>query len=159
MKKEIKTNAMRILENLDIDYEHVDYELEREFTSAVDIAEKTHEDVDIVYKTLATISKDKEVFVLVIPAADSIDFKKAAKACEVKSLSMLHLKDLKKTVGYERGATTAIAMKKDYPVVLDEKAKEHEIIKVSAGKIGHGLKLRPDDFIKATKGKYGDITQ
>ncbi|MDU2558871.1 aminoacyl-tRNA deacylase [Anaerococcus prevotii] len=159
MKKEIKTNAMRILDNLDIDYEHVDYELEGDFTSAVDIAEKTHEDVDIVYKTLATISKDKEVFVLVIPAADSIDFKKAAKACEVKSLSMLHLKDLKKTVGYERGATTAIAMKKDYPVVLDEKAKEHEIIKVSAGKIGHGLKLRPDDFIKATKGKYGDITQ
>lgn len=159
MKKEIKTNAMRILDNLDIDYEHVDYELDGEFTSAVDIAEKTHEDVDIVYKTLATISKDKEVFVLVIPAADSIDFKKAAKACEVKSLSMLHLKDLKKTVGYERGATTAIAMKKDYPVVLDEKAKEHEIIKVSAGKIGHGLKLRPCDFIKATKGKYGDITQ
>ena len=159
MKKEIKTNAMRILDNLDIDYEHVDYELEGDFTSAVDIAEKTHEDVDIVYKTLATISKDKEVFVLVIPAADSIDFKKAAKACEVKSLSMLHLKDLKKTVGYERGATTAIAMKKDYPVVLDEKAKQHEIIKVSAGKIGHGLKLRPDDFIKATKGKYGDITQ
>lgn len=159
MKKEIKTNAMRILDNLDIDYEHVDYELEGDFTSAVDIAEKTHEDVDIVYKTLATIYKDKEVFVLVIPAADSIDFKKAAKACEVKSLSMLHLKDLKKTVGYERGATTAIAMKKDYPVVLDEKAKEHEIIKVSAGKIGHGLKLRPDDFIKATKGKYGDITQ
>lgn len=159
MKKEIKTNAMRILDNLDIDYKHVDYELEGDFTSAVDIAEKTHEDVDIVYKTLATISKDKEVFVLVIPAADSIDFKKAAKACEVKSLSMLHLKDLKKTVGYERGATTAIAMKKDYPVVLDEKAKEHEIIKVSAGKIGHGLKLRPDDFIKATKGKYGDITQ
>lgn len=159
MKKEFKTNAMRILDNLNIDYEHVDYELEGDFTSAVDIAEKTHEDVDIVYKTLATISKDKEVFVLVIPAADSIDFKKAAKACEVKSLSMLHLKDLKKTVGYERGATTAIAMKKDYPVVLDEKAKEHEIIKVSAGKIGHGLKLRPDDFIKATKGKYGDITQ
>lgn len=159
MKKEIKTNAMRILDNLNIDYEHVDYELDGDFTSAVDIAEKTHEDVDIVYKTLATISKDKEVFVLVIPAADSIDFKKAARACGVKSLTMLHLKDLKKTVGYERGATTAIAMKKDYPVVLDEKAKNHEIIKVSAGKIGHGLKLRPDDFIKATKGKYGDITQ
>ena len=159
MKKEIKTNAMRILDNLNIDYEHVDYELEGDFTSAVDIAEKTHEDVDIVYKTLATISKDKEVFVLVIPAADSIDFKKAARACGVNSLSMLHLKDLKKTVGYERGATTAIAMKKDYPVVLDEKARNHDIIKVSAGKIGHGLKLRPDDFIKATKGKYEDITQ
>ena len=159
MKKEIKTNAMRILENLNIDYEHVDYELDGEFTSAVDIAEKTKEDVDIVYKTLATITKDKEVFVLVIPAADSIDFKKASIVCGVKSLSMLHLKDLKKTVGYERGATTAIAMKKDYPVVLDEKAKNHEIIKISAGKIGHGLKLRPYDFIKATKGKYGDITQ
>lgn len=123
MKKEIKTNAMRILENLDIDYEHVDYELDGDFTSAVDIAEKTNEDVDIVYKTLATISKDKEVFVLVIPAADSIDFKKAARVCGVKSLSMLHLKDLKKTVGYERGATTAIAMKKTIQSSLMKRLK------------------------------------
>lgn len=159
MKKEIKTNAMRILDNLNISYEHVDYDLDGEFTSAVDIAKKTNEDVNIVYKTLATISKDKEVFIFVIPAADSIDFKKASKVCGVKSLSMLHLKDLKKTVGYERGATTALAMKKDYPVVVDIKAKDFDIIKVSAGKIGHGLKLNPDDFIKATKGKYADICQ
>lgn len=159
MKKEIKTNAMRILDNLNISYEHVDYDLDGEFTSAVDIAKKTNEDVNIVYKTLATISKDKEVFVFVIPAADSIDFKKASKVCGVKSLSMLHLKDLKKTVGYERGATTALAMKKDYPVVVDIKAKDFDIIKVSAGKIGHGLKLNPDDLIKATKGQYADICQ
>ncbi len=159
MKKEIKTNAMRILDNLNISYEHVDYNLEGKFTSAVDIAEKTDEDVNIVYKTLATISKDKEVFVFVIPAADSIDFKKASKVCGVKSLSMLHLKDLKKTVGYERGATTALAMKKDYPVVVDIRAKDQDIIKVSAGKIGHSLKLNPDDFIRATNGKYADICQ
>ena len=159
MKKEIKTNAMRILDNLNIAYEHIDYDLEGGFTSAVDIAEKTHEDVDIVYKTLATISKDKDIFIFVIPAADSIDFKKASKFCGVKSLSMLHLKDLKKTVGYERGATTALAMKKDFPVVLDIKAKDQEVIKISAGKVGHSIRLKPDDFIKATGGKYADICQ
>lgn len=157
MKKEIKTNAMRILDNLNIEYEHVDYDLDGEFTSAVDIAEKTHEDVDIIYKTLATLSKDGEVFILVVPTASTIDFKKASKVCKVKSLSMLHLKDLKKTIGYERGATTALAMKKDYPVFLDIRAKDHDIIKVSAGKIGHGLRLKPDDFLRATKGAYGDI--
>lgn len=159
MKKEIKTNAMRILDRLNIAYEHVDYDLNGEFTSAVDIAKKTHEDANIVYKTLATTSKDNEVFIFVIPAASSIDFKKASKVVNVKNLSMVHLKDLKKTVGYERGATTALAMKKDFPVVLDIEAKNHPIIKVSAGKVGHGLKLNPDDFIKASKGMYGDVCQ
>ena len=158
-EKEIKTNAMRILDNLDIEYDHVDYGLDHEFVSAADLAEENGDDLAIIYKTLACKSKEGDIYIFVIDSASEIDFKKAAKAVGVKSLSMLELKKLKNTVGYERGATTSLAMKKDFPVIVDIRAKDKGYIKVSAGKIGHGLKLRADDLIKATKGKYEDVVR
>lgn len=157
MKKEIKTNAMRFLDTLDIEYEHIDYELDHEFVSSVDLAEEGNQDIHTIFKTLATESKDGDVYILVINGADEIDFKKAAKAVGVKSLSMLALKDLKKTVGYERGATTPLALKKDYPVFIDEEAKNMDFIKVSAGKVGHSIKIRPEDLKRASKGTFADL--
>ena len=53
MKKEIKTNAMRYLDNLSIEYEHIDYELNHEFISAVDLANENYSDIKTVYNTLA----------------------------------------------------------------------------------------------------------
>ena len=157
MKKEIKTNAMRFLDTLDIEYEHIDYELDHEFVSSVDLAEEGNQDIHTIFKTLATESKDGDVYILVINGADEIDFKKAAKAVGVKSLSMLALKDLKKTVGYERGATTPLALKKDYPVFIDERAKNMDFIKVSAGKVGHSIKIRPVDLKRASNGTFADL--
>ena len=157
MKKEIKTNAMRFLDNLHIEYEHIDYDLNHEFVSAVDLANEGHADIHTIFKTLATESKDGGVYILVINGEDEIDFKKAAKAIGVKSLAMLALKDLKKTVGYERGATTPLALKKDYPVFIDQKAKDMDFIKVSAGKVGHSLKIKPDDLQRATKASFADL--
>ena len=157
MKKEIKTNAMRYLDNLNIEYEHVDYELDHKFVSSVDLAEEGNQDINTIFKTLATESKEGDIYILVINGADEIDFKKASRAIGVKSLSMLALKDLKKTVGYERGATTPLALKKDYPVFIDQKAKDMDFIKVSAGKVGHSIKIKPDDLIKATNGTFSDL--
>lgn len=159
IKKEIKTNAMRFLDKKKIPYEHIDYELDHEFISATDLAAENGSDITTVFKTLACESKNGDIYILVINGGDEIDFKKAAKEIGVKSLSMLHLKDLKNTVGYERGATTPLALKKNFPVFIDKKAKDLEFIKVSAGKVGHSLKIRPDDLIKASSGKYADLIQ
>lgn len=159
MKKEVKTNAMRALDNLDIPYEHIDYGFEGEFKSTVDLTEETHQDISLVYKTLATISNTKDIFIFVIPGAKNIDFKKASKCVGVKSLEMLPLKDLKSKIGYERGATTSLAMKKEYEVVIDESAKDHEFIKVSAGKVGHSIKIKADDLAKANGGNFFDVIQ
>ncbi|MDO5047790.1 MAG: YbaK/EbsC family protein [Anaerococcus sp.] len=159
MAKHFKTNAMRLLDTLKIPYVHTQSELEGgKFSSATRLAIKNDEDPRRVFKSLACISKDKEVFIFVIPAPCSIDFKKASRVVGVKSLSLLALKDLKSTVGYERGATTGLAMKKDFPVILDIKAKTMDKIKVSAGKIGHGLIISPDDYLKASKGRLGDVS-
>ena len=159
MKKEVKTNAMRALENMDIEYEHLDYGFEGDFKSTKDLTKKTHQDIDYVYKTLATISKDKDIFIFVIPGAENIDFKKASKCLGVKSLDMLPLKNLKSKIGYERGATTSLAMKKDYPVIIDQSAKDLDYIKVSAGKVGHSIKIKAKDLAKANGAKFFDVIQ
>lgn len=159
MKKEIKTNAMRILDNLNIEYEHIDSGYHGKFISSIDSSKKTHQDITFIYKTLATISNTNDIYIFVIPAKENIDFKKAAKCVGVKSLEMLPLKDLKPKVGYERGATTSLAMKKDFDVVIDESAKDLEFIKVSAGKIGHSIKLKAIDLARANSAKFCDVVQ
>lgn len=159
MSKHKKTNAMRKLESLDIDYEEIEYDLEGAFTSAKDVAEKTHMDPKHMLKTLATISKTNNVNIFVIPAASNLDMKKAAKISGEKSIAILPTKNLKATVGYERGETTALAMKKDFPVFVDINTKDYDYVIVSGGKKGISIKLDPKDFVKANGGIFGDICQ
>lgn len=155
----IKTNAMRILENNNIDYEEIEYDLGGEFKSAVDAGKKSHVNLDIMYKTIATISKDNDIIIYLLRSYDTIDMKKAAKVAKVKSISILPTKNLKSKVGYQRGETTPLAMKKDYPVFIDDSAKELEKMIVSGGKCGVSLKLNPKDLAKVVNAKFENIRQ
>ena len=102
-EKEIKTNAMRILDRMKIPYTHYTYECD-EFIDGMQIVEKLNLKPEQVYKTLVTTGKTGNHYVFVIPIEAEIDFKKAAKVVGEKSLEMLHLKDLTKVTGYVRGA-------------------------------------------------------
>jgi len=152
-KKEVKTNAMRILDRLKISYEYTTYECD-EFTDGVQVADNPHE---LVYKTLVTIGKSGGYYVFVIPIEAEIDFKKAARTVKEKSLEMLHLKDLTKVTGYIRGGCTAIGMKKQFPTVIQESAKELEQIHIGGGRLGMQLKLSPFDLQKAANAEFADV--
>ncbi len=155
-KKEVKTNAMRILERLKISYEYTTYECD-EFTDGVQVADKLGYPHELVYKTLVTIGKSGGYYVFVIPIEVEIDFKKAARTVKEKSLEMLHLKDLTKVTGYIRGGCTAIGMKKQFPTVIQESAKELEQIHISGGRLGMQLKLSPFDLQKAANAEFADV--
>ena len=93
MKKQDKTNAMRILEKSGINFEAVFYNSDG-FMDGVSVAEKLGQDLRDVYKTLVTESKNHEYFVFVIPVAEELDLKKCAAAVGQKSLEMIHVKDM-----------------------------------------------------------------
>ena len=78
-KKELKTNAMRILDRAKIDYEYQTYECD-EFIDGIHTADILGCDHRFVYKTLVTVGKNGNYYVFVIPIEEEIDFKKAAKA-------------------------------------------------------------------------------
>ena len=155
-KKELKTNAMRMLDRMKIPYEYETYECE-DFTDGIETADKLGYDHALVYKTLVTTGKSGEHYVFVIPIEAEIDFKKAAKAVGEKSLEMLHLKNLTKVTGYVRGGCTAIGMKKQCPTVIQKDAEELTQMHVSGGKLGMQLKLAPADLKKAAKAQFADV--
>ncbi len=156
-EKEVKTNAMRILERLKIEFTHQSYECE-EFIDGMETARKLNLPVEKVYKTLVTAGSDKQHYVYVIPIDKELDLKKAAKAVGVKSVSMIHVKDLTPLTGYVRGGCTAIGMKKQFPTVICESAKSLSDMYVSGGKIGCQINLAPMDLAKASNAQFGDIT-
>ena len=155
-KKEVKTNAMRILDRKKISYEYQTYECD-EFTDGIETADKLNLPHEQVYKTIVTTGKSGEHYVFVLPIEAEIDFKKAAKVVGEKSLEMLHLKELTKVTGYVRGGCTSIGMKKQFPTVIQEDAKELEHMHVSGGKLGMQLTLLPEDLAKAANAQFADV--
>ena len=155
--KEIKTNVMRILEKEKIPFTHYTYECD-EFIDGCQIADKLSLPYEKVYKTLVTEGNSRNYFVFVIPVAEELDLKKAAKSVGEKSVSMVHVKDINAITGYIRGGCTAIGMKKQYVTRLDDTAREQETIIVSGGRIGSQIELKPEDLLKASRGEFADIT-
>lgn len=156
-KKELKTNAMRILDKLQIPYEYQTYDC-NVFESGIATANTIGLPHEQVYKTLVTTGKTGEHYVFVIPIEAELDLKKAAKEVGEKSVEMLAVKEITKVTGYVRGGCTAIGMKKQYPAILDISAKEQEFIYVSGGKLGMQIRLTPDDLCKAAGAKYCSVT-
>lgn len=154
--KEIKTNAMRILEKNKISYEHYTYECD-EFVDALQIADMLHLPYEKVYKTLVTIGNSKNYYVFVIPIDKELDLKKAAKSVGEKSVSMISVKDINGVTGYIRGGCTAIGMKKQYVTRVDASAGHLERIIVSGGRIGSQIELAPDELLRAAQAEYAEL--
>ena len=151
-EKDIKTNAMRILDSLGIAYSVITYECD-EFIDGVHLAEKLGEPQESTFKTLVAVGKSGGYFAFVIPVAEELDLKAAARAVGEKAVELIAVKDITKVTGYIRGGCTAIGMKKDYPTVIDENCILYDTIMVSGGRLGSQIKLSPDDYIKATNAK------
>lgn len=154
--KETKTNAMRILETKKIPYTAYTYEC-GEFIDAIQIADMLSLPYEKVYKTLVTQGSSKNYYVFVIPIAEELDMKKAAKSVGEKSVAMLHVKDINNVTGYIRGGCTAIGMKKQYITRIEQAAQSLEQIIVSGGKLGMQLELSPQDLAKASNAEFADI--
>ena len=155
-QKEVKTNAMRILETMKIPFTHYTYECD-EFVDGLQIADKLSLPYEKVYKTLVTVGASKNYYVFVIPVAQELDMKKAAKSVGEKNVEMIHVKDIIQITGYIRGGCTAVGMKKQYVTRIDVSAASLPAIIVSGGKIGLQLELKPDDLKKASRAEYADV--
>ena len=153
----VKTNALRILDQKKIAYEIFQYNKQDGKIDGVSVAEKIGQDYKLVYKTLVTISGSGTIYVFVIPVDAELDLKKAAKVSGEKKIEMLPMKDIQKWTGYIRGGCSPVGMKKQYRTYINESAKSQGSIIVSAGKIGVQMKLRVDDLLAAVIGDYAEV--
>ena len=153
----IKTNALRILEQRNIEYEMIQYENRDGKIDGQAVAEKIGQDHQIVFKTLVTTSGNNTIYVFVIPVDSELDLKKAAKVSGEKKIEMLVMKDLQKFTGYIRGGCSPVGMKKQYRTYINDSAGNHEKIIVSAGKIGVQMKLKVEDLLETVNGHLADV--
>ena len=157
-EKEIKTNAMRMLDRKKISYEVLQYECD-EFIDGLHTAQKTGAPVEQSFKTLVAQGKSGRYYVFVLPIAEETDLKKAAKAVGEKSVEMIYVKEITAVTGYVRGGCSPIGMKKQFPTIIQESAAKYDKIYVSGGRIGTTLCLNPEDLRKASGGEYKDFIQ
>lgn len=155
-KKEEKTNVMRLLDQKKIEYESVDFE-EFESTNGVEIAEYLGENPSQAFKTLVTVGKSKQHYVFVIPVNGELDLKKAAKAAREKSIEMIKQKELLPLTGYIHGGCSPIGMKKVFPTFLHESAADFDAIYVSAGRVGHQIKINPSRLSEVVDYTFSDL--
>ena len=159
MAKETKTNAMRMLDSAGISYTVHTYDAEDGHIDGVSVAMKCNEDPEQVFKTLVTKGNDNNFYVFVIPVGKELDLKACAKAAGVKSVEMIHVKDLLKTTGYIRGGCSPVGMKKKYTTIYDETIVLFDTILVSGGRIGTQVEVAPDDLLSLTDGQVAAITR
>lgn len=154
---EKKTNAMRELDRID-----VEYRVHRidgcEGLTGLEMARKAGEDPDRVFKTLVTVGKSGDHFVFMIPVGAELDLKKAADAVGEKSVHMVKSKELLGLTGYIHGGCSPLGMKKRFVTACDETALLYDSILFSGGKIGCQIETGIASLQKALPVSLRDLT-
>ncbi len=158
MKKEEKTNVMRVLDSKKISYESHSYTHDPTLTGE-DIAALLGEEKDRVFKTLVTRGKSGAYYVFAVPVRDGLDLKKAAKAAGEKDIAMIKQKELLPLTGYVHGGCSPVGMKKQFPTFIHETAMQYDKIFISAGKVGFQVGVDPKDLTAVTGCKPADIAE
>ena len=157
MKKEDKTNVMRILESEGVDFKSHEYDVSDGHIDGLSIAEKLNQPKERVFKTLITQGASKEYFVFCLPVDQELDLKKAARAVGEKSVEMIPVADINKVSGYIRGGCSPIGMKRKLVTTFEEAILLYDTVMLSAGKIGKQIEISPDDIIRLTDASVADL--
>ena len=158
MQKIIKTNAMRILDSNNIEYQEKVLEI-KDALDGVTCANMLGVELERTFKTLVTVSKSKNYYVFVIPVAEKLSLKKAASAVGEKDLLMLPQKELLGLTGYVHGGCSPIGMKKVFKTIIDETAILFDKIIFSGGKIGYFIEVNPYAVEKVIPVEFKDIVE
>lgn len=152
-----KTNAARLLDKQNIQYELISYEVDESDLSAIAVAAKLGQNIEQVFKTLVLRGDKTGVFVCIIPGGEEVELKKAAKASRNKNCAMVPMKEILELTGYIRGGCSPLGMKKKYPTFIDESCTLYDRIYISAGVRGLQIEIAPNDLIIATECQVCDL--
>jgi Cys-tRNA(Pro)/Cys-tRNA(Cys) deacylase len=155
----MKTNAVRLLESLGVEYELREYAVDPEDLAAEAVAAKIGMPAEQVFKTLLARGDRNKLCFAVIPGNCELDLKALAAASGDRKIEMVPVKDLQPLTGYIRGGVTVLGAKKAFPVFADETIQLWDKISVSAGIRGTQIILAPEDYLRATHAVLADIAR
>ena len=153
----MKTNAVRLLEEMGVAHELRAYEVDPDDLTAQTVAAKIDLPAGQVFKTLVARGDRHGVCFAVVPGNCRLDLKALAKLTGDRKVETVPLKEVQPLTGYVRGGVTVPGAKKAYPVYVDEMIELFEVVSVSAGVRGLQILLAPADYLRATGARLGPI--
>jgi Cys-tRNA(Pro)/Cys-tRNA(Cys) deacylase len=146
----MKTNAVRLLENLNVSYELREYEVDPEDLAAESVAAKIGMPPEQVFKTLLAQGDRNGNCFAIVPGNAELDLKSLASVSGDRKMELAALKDVQPLTGYIRGGVTVLGAKKAFPVFADETIEMWGTISISAGIRGMQIILKPQDYLRVT---------
>ncbi len=154
-----KTNAIRTLDQLEIQYELLEYRYDPEHLDVGKIAVDNQLQIEQVYKTLVAKGDKTGILVAVVPGDKNLNLKALSQVSGNKKTTLLPVKDLQKVTGYIRGGCSPLGMKKPYAVWIEETARRQKKIFVNAGKRGLLVGLQSEDLKRSCSGEFVPIAE
>jgi Cys-tRNA(Pro)/Cys-tRNA(Cys) deacylase len=154
---EIKTNAIRLLDQARIPYDLRPYDVDENDLSAESVAAKIGLPPEQVFKTLIAQGDVTGYLFALLPAGTELDPRLLAKASGNKRVEIVPLRDVQAVTGYIRGGVSPLAAKKPYPVYADETMQLWDTVSISAGMRGLQILLKPEDLIRVTGAVLTDL--
>lgn len=158
MKKEEKTNAVRLLTQKKLAFQTHDY-TDSGAVSGLEVAQALGQEPQRMFKTLVTEGRSGAHYVFLVPVAGELDLKKAASAVGEKSVAMIKSKDLLPLTGYIHGGCSPVGMKKLFPTVIDQSAAQFDTIFFSGGRIGLQIETSLTELEKVIRFRLADIAE
>lgn len=146
----VKTNALRILDDLGVAYTLREYGVDPDDLTAETVARKVGLPAEQVFKTLVARGDRGGVYLAIIPGNMELDGKALARVTGDRRVDLVPLREVQQLTGYIRGGVTALGSKRNYPVYADETIELFNIVSVSAGVRGMQILLAPADYLRVT---------
>ena len=122
----------------------------------LEAAAKLGVDPERICKTLVVDTGDR-LAVAVVPVSGQLDLKAMAAALGVKKVTMADPARAARSSGYVVGGISPLGQKTILPTVIDDSARDHELMMVSAGRRGLQVQLRPADLVAVTGARFAPI--
>jgi len=157
MKKLTKTNAARILDQHQVAYELLSYDVDETDLGAENVAEKCNMPIEQAVKTLVLRGDKTGILVACVPGDAEVDLKKLAGVSHNKKVEMVSMKEILPLTGYIRGGVSPLGMKKEYPTYMEEMVLLYDQVIFSAGQRGLQIKTNPNVLLQLLPIYVADI--
>lgn len=154
----MKTNAMRILDSLGVEYE-VKQHSQSVFT-AEEAARERGVRVSQIVKTMVAEKSDGRFCLALVPGHRRLSLKKLEQALGDAKVQLASRKEVVDVTGYRVGAVSPIGVRRrKIPVLIDPAILKEEFVSISSGTPDAGIELRSSVLLRVLDAALADISE